>query len=85
MGFIFKIVDGAAIKYYNGVMREYVGMQEAAEIMGISRQWVLKLIKDGELRHTKLDRGHIVLADDARCWKRSRGRPKSNGARAEDG
>jgi excisionase family DNA binding protein len=57
----------------------YLYSQVAAEALGVTPYWLLKLVRNGTLQHVRIGREVLISEDslaDAASFRRSPGRPR---------
>jgi len=61
-------------------MDELLSTQDAALILGVSRQWVYHLCRTGRIVAVRVGKGYIITRDELERFQkvpRQRGRPRS--------
>lgn len=57
-------------------MADLIGPEEAAEILGVSRQYVTRLLKDGKIPGQKVGQRWVIQREDVEEYQRAQRRNK---------
>ncbi|MEO1480608.1 MAG: helix-turn-helix domain-containing protein [Myxococcota bacterium] len=84
---IFYLIERAAELFARGdaitlvPVGQELTTQQAANVLNVSRQYVVKLIDDGKLPHRKVNKHRKLLASDVLQFKRQRDKDRRLGLR----